>query len=533
MNVRAGELSGLRRRLEALAISLAGGGILLLASRYAAWGPLLGLGMAVLLLPAITERWRAPITGYMPGMLLFMLIGHSPLRSYGMVAALVLPTLLVWTYFVQALLAAGLRRTTKLPAWILLPIAVGAGEWLRPWLSLGDFNMHSVGGYLFNWPLLIQFADTVGQLGLSALAMVVWGALAEPLRRFIDDGERPNWASTRNSLAAAAAVLVLLVAYGGFRLATLEQHPGPKVAIIQPSLDHELHLTPKVVDQQRDMTLNWVPPGSVDLIVWPEYAILVPDYDKEEGYQDLLRWLTRVQRAPLVAGVQTGDPIEHARPSNTVVVMGVEGEELGRYNKVVLFPFTERKMFPFLETAWPWLSKKLDDVIRGAWGHAPNGWAASAPLPFDVELGGESYRIWTPICYETSYSYLGRSARRQGANLIINLTSEGWLGYPATHHMLGASVMRAVENRVGLIRAANTGVSCLIGPDGRVLHTLRGVRTGRALLEEGFLIEHAMVADRGPTVYSRVGTWLDALPFVAWLVLIVMGVLRRRRAREA
>ena len=183
MSRDAAPLSGTRRRLEALAVSLLGGLLLFVSARYGGFGLLMGPAYAVLLMPSVIERWRAPIVGFMPGFLAFQWIIHQPLAKFAWWVPYLLFTVLSLHYVLQPLLARALKKWTSLPAWIVLPLAVAVAEWTRPMFGVGSYNMFEVGTFLYAWPILTQAAEFVGALGLSVLWMIPFAYLVDWLRR--------------------------------------------------------------------------------------------------------------------------------------------------------------------------------------------------------------------------------------------------------------------------------------------------------------------------------------------------------------
>lgn len=517
--------------MEAVAISLLGGATWLLAARFESTGPLLALAFVLLVTPAAVERWSAPLWGYIPGHFLYCILGHIPASKYTALAFLVLPIVLTWSYFSQAVFAGALRRHTALPAWITIPIALGAGEWLRPLLDPGGFNMYQIGSFLFHWPLLIQAADIVGAAGLTVVIALPFAAGVEALRLWTGSAK-----ATRRSVAAggiaSVAALALLIGYGLWREPRVPSVEGPRIAIIQPSLDHGRDLIDSVLVKQQSMTARWVQPGQADIIAWPENAILAP-LEQRETYRQAAAWVASSRKAMLLLGAQGFDPLTGRRPTNSVYLIDQEGKIVGRYDKVVLFPFTERRVFPSLERFWPWLSRQLVRLTLVAWEDAPNGWSGSEATPLHARIGGEDWTFWTPICYETCYSAPARDARLQGARFFVNLTSEGWLGWGTTRNMLGVSILRAVENRVGVVRAANAGISCFIRPTGRVDAFLEGENHHRRLLDAGHLLRRVQAGGPDPTIYARVGSWMDGLWFIlVVLILSCAWLIPRARSRR-
>jgi apolipoprotein N-acyltransferase len=112
----------------------------------------------------------------------------------------------------------------------------------------------------------------------------------------------------------------------------------------------------------------------------------------------------------------------------------------------------------------------------------------------------------------------------------VNLTSTGWLGWPPANAMLGASVLRAVEGRVGLVRAANTGVSGFVGPDGEITDILLGAEHGRPQMDAGALIARVRISHEPIPFYARWGAWIDPLSFILCIGTLVVGFVWRRFA---
>ncbi len=517
-------LSAWRRRAEVLGISLIGGVLLTIGLRYPWAGPLLGLGWVVLALPAVIERWRSPLLGWLPGHLISFAYIHWTMAKFGWYVGVFFTAIMTWNYVFAAVLARVLVRRTQLPLVLVLPLALCAGEYLRP-LGVGDCNTYQSGVFLYDYPILIQLADLVGAPGLTFLWTIPFAVAADWLRLRLDGvGSRRT---LLRGMAATVAVIAVMLGYGSWRLHHEEYAPGPRVTIIQPSVDHTPQATPNAVRVQTQMTVEAVTPGSSDLIVWPENAILLP-YEKHKDYQDTVAFLVRSRQAPLLFGTQASGP-DGRRPTCSAFVVDTDGKTVGRYDKVVLFPFTERRVLPVLEKFWPSASNFVRRLTLGAWGSAPDGVSGPGGRPLSIPLASGSMLVWTPLCYETNYAWLAREATLNGAEVFINLTSEGWLGWGASNNQMAASVLRAVESRVGMIRAGNTGPSCFILPDGRIDEYVRG-KQGQLRLEAGTLTHTVVRRTVGPTLYARWGDWLDPLPTLVTAGLILASFWRRRKA---
>jgi apolipoprotein N-acyltransferase len=513
-------------------VSALGGLVLWIALRYQAAGPLLGLAYAILLMPAVVERWRAPLTGFMPGFLVTIVIHHWAMSKFGWFVPFLLPPILMYIYGLQALMAGALRRWSRLPALVIIPLAIGAEESLRPILALGQFNMYQVGTFLWDWPILIQAAELVGSPGLSVLWSIPFAWLVDLARTRIDGPTSSSGPWLRRGAILSATSLVFIIGYGGIRLATLPAfEEGPRVAIIQPSEDHGPDLTHDVVMIQRRMTLDHVAPGEADLIAWPENAILAR-YDRFPDYQATMKSLARSRNAAIVFGTMDHAPGDPDRPSNASVLISPEGEELGRYHKMVLFPFTERRVLVGVRELIPPLGRLIDAIVASAWhSGAPDGWSPDhvelLTMSWDSETGDDALSFWTPVCYEAAYTHLAREAALGGARFFVNLTSEGWLGWAVSNNQMGSNVLRAVEHRVGLVRVGNTGPSGFIAPSGEIEEYLVTFELQRRRLDAGVLTRAVQIGSGEPTLYGRIGGVLDMLWPLAWLALFV-GVLAKR-----
>lgn len=519
-------LSRGRRILEVLLVSLAGGLLLWTGSRWEEAGPLVGAAWVILMTPAVVERWRSPLLGFLPGMLGAVVVSHQPLRQFAWFVPYTLMPVLTYHFALQALLARWLWRVSRWPAVIVLPLCVGAGEWSRAWLGLGHFNMFQSGAFLFGYPALIQAADLVGAPGLSVLWSVPFAFLVDLLRFRLDGPDSATPRARRLGILATVAVMLFLPLYGAWQLSRTHGVPGPRLAVIQPSEDHSLELTPRVVRVQQQLTLERVSPGQADMIVWPENAILTP-YEKEPQYQEVVEFLAGTRQAPLLFGTQ-GFGKNGRRPTNLALLVEPDGSISGRYQKMYLFPFTERRLWPTLERRAPWLAAPLTRLTLLAWRDAPDGEQGKEVTPIVLDRPAGTWKFWTPICYESNYPELGREAARRGATFMVNLTSEGWMGWMASNYLMGANILRAVENRVGLVRAGNAGPSAFVSPEGRVEEYLKGLRTGRKRLDMGALTRQVQVGRGEKTVYNLIGGALDLFWPVFWAGAMVFFALGRR-----
>jgi apolipoprotein N-acyltransferase len=142
---------------------------------------------------------------------------------------------------------------------------------------------------------------------------------------------------------------------------------------------------------------------------------------------------------------------------------------------------------------------------------------------------GPSFQFGTTICWENIFADLVRKFVKNGAQFIVNITNEAWFGKTAApYQFVSMSVFRAVENRVYVVRCANTGVSCFIDPHGRIVDRLRDT-TGRDLYVQGVLTGTVIPSDY-KTIYTRYGDWFVWLCMGSSLALLFFAFLKRNQS---
>ena len=492
--------------------------------------------------------------GFLTGLIFFSLllywlvvalIFYTPLA----VLAFLLPVLILSGFLAAG--ALGVHQSVRrlgLPVWLVLPIFWTALEWLRAHLGDVSFPWMQLGDSLTGWPRLIGAADLVGARGLSFWLALVNGLLAEAvlrrrpaaLERWLPGspaeagdgaaGRRPAW---RPAVAALVAVVVP-VAYSLQRWDALETSTAARVAVVQPNIPEDLKLSPgsaidSTVTSVATLAREELPSaaGSVDVVLLPEatFATAVDAIPSlaHGGRPDIKRWISGLagrMGAPVLYGAtgirdRGGTGFDHF---NAMFLRSAEGRRVGWYAKRRLVPVIER--VPFVPPSWfrGWFAEVFGPYFGG-----------QTPGPAPELLPAGDARFGVLVCYESIFTGLARGWRRQGADFLVNATNDAWYGreepawsrtsalwqHPA--HL----VMRAVENRVGIARAANTGISGVVDPRGRYAH-----RTG---LFEAAAFAAPVLTTPGTTVYARVGDvagWLAALAAAG--VAIASGWTRRR-----
>lgn len=434
-------------------------------------------------------------------------------------------------------LFVGLSRVAvhrlRCPLALAAPV-IWAGLELAQAHIMTGFNMGALGHSQYRWLSLIQIADLAGGYAVSFMVMFVAASLAAMLPLA---GRRFNAWPLLPLVATLAAVLI----YGDSRL----HHPpfkrGPKVALIQGSIDTELkndperqqlvyphyyELTERAIRNHRDL----------DLIVWPEtmyrdslYSCSdepgVPDswpYSREALEEDIELRRQRIADQALLFGtsVLLGIDCVHfssqpPRRFNSALLVNRDGGIAARYDKTHPVIFGE---YVPLAGAFPWLARL-----------SPIGAGIDCGTDVPVLRVGNT-RLAANICYESAVPHVirGHVARLRDEgdepDVLVNLTNDGWFwGSSELDLHLTCGVFRAVECRKPFLVAANTGFSAWIDSDGRILK--RGPRRAT-----GIIVAQPQIDNRH-SLYLFWGDWPAGLCLAACFPLAIVG-LRERRARR-
>lgn len=346
---------------------------------------------------------------------------------------------------------------------------------------------------------LTQIADVTGVHGITFVLVTFSALLTAHLTHPTVSSPARRW---RLSLAGLA-LLGITFGYGFWRMphvrAAMQTAEPFRVAMVQPNIgfddkgDRARRQAQFVwqIDLSRQ-TLAHQP----DLIIWPEtmYPYAVPSAESSLV-------LPRLKDAPdthwLIGALVFKRQDHHLQRFNGALLVDSETRIIDRYAKQRLLAFGEyipmQRHFPFLRH----ISPTIGDLTPGTGGVVtlPNG-----------------TRIGPLICYEDILPELGRRAVQQGASLLVNLTNNAWFGptyAPYQHRQLAA--FRAIENRVYLVRATNTGLTSIIDPLGREHAALPTDQPGTRV--------HALQLLRMPTIYNRYGDWFAQLCSAAALLL--------------
>lgn len=414
-----------------------------------------------------------------------------------------------------AAFAASVSVTRTLPAW-LRPLVVAAA-----WTATELWRAHALGGnpwVLVGYSqapvrLVAQVADLAGPYGIGFVVLTINAALAEvvlAMRRRVPRGEAVAGAGV------AAVVVAAALAYGAWTpfCPRRDEAATVPVAAVQGNLDLGAQWKDEFYGMNLEaylrLTVAALRQRPARLVVWPEAAVTF-----FLAREPLHRAAIASVLTPFGAELVTGGPhvVEdgHDTFRNAAYLLAPDGEIRGRYDKERLLPFAE--YFPFASL----------DLVKRSFGRVRSfepGPPAASPL---ATVAG---RAGVLICNEAMFPELARSRVRDGAELLLVLTNDTWVGDPKFAGIaFDMAVLRAIETRRWLIRASTAGPSAIVDPMG----------VARASIPYGTQATLAgEVAPRhGLTPYAR---WGDVFAFACAVVTFggVSASLRRRaRRREA
>ena len=354
------------------------------------------------------------------------------------------------------------------------------------WVIIEYIRAHLFSGFL--WGMLaysqyrninlIQLADIMGPYGISFVVMTFNAALFAVAAR-----------SKRKISYIMFALLFIITAtsYGMYRLDNLVFRGSPRISVVQGNIPQRMkwdeNFAREIMDTYSDLTVK-AASERPDMIVWPEtsYPYLA---EKGESPAPDISGLSADLATPILAG------LIYERDGtyfNSAVLFDGDDREAEIYNKLHLVPFGE--YVPF-EKYFRGLRGRIDKPI-GDFGRGEErtiftlrSLREEAGADGSLKRSTTFFKFGVLICFEDVFPYLSRDLVHDGANILVNITNDAWFGdTAAARQHVQSSVFRAVENRVPVIRAANTGISCFIDPTGKIVSGVS--EDGREIFVRGY-----------------------------------------------
>jgi apolipoprotein N-acyltransferase len=427
--------------------------------------------------------------------------GGLPVVVAGLVVALL--ALYMATYVALAgAVTAVLTRRFGLAGLSLAPVAWVATEYLRG-IMFGGFPWIPLGNTMVTLLPVAQLASVFGVYGLSwFVALVNTGFAITALT-----AGRPRTLVAAGTLGAIAAVSLA----GGLRLSSgaLTQGDPIRVGLIQGNIAQEDKWNPAragmILDRYLQLTRQAAANGA-EFIIWPESS--TPFFFEEDPAGGLVRGTVRGLGLPLLLGSDEFEEADVRRMYNAAFLLDTHGATAAVYRKIHLVPFGEYVPFQRVLFFVGPLVEAVSAFSRGT---------RVTMLPV------QGHMVSTAICYEVTYPALAREAVRQGSEMLTTITNDAWYGESsAAFQHFEMAAMRAIEQGRYLVRAANTGISGVVDPYGRVLVRTRLFETEAVVAEARFV--------QATTVYARIGDVVAHLSIA--LVAVALAVAWRRPSRS-
>lgn len=440
-------------------------------------------------------------------------------------AVLVNALLIAYLALYPALFAVIVRRLV----WAIGPRALLAAPLV--WVTTELGRTHLLTG--FPWVLLgysqtpvlpiAQLASVLGVFGVSGLVASVSAALVLALappgygvvqrREYGADGRQAD-AGRLQSLLPLGGVVALVLAvgvWGSLRVARGELTRGGAsvtVGLVQGNVDQgekwDVARAGAIFRDYLRLTREAIA-GGAELVVWPESSTPF-FFEEDRPAAEQVRDIARESKVSILFG---SDQIERARPNryfNSAFMLSPQGETAAVYRKIHLVPFGEYVPLKHVLFFAAPLVEAVSDFSAGE-------------HPVLLPVGPHS--VSAAICYEAVYPDLVRRSVVQGSELLTTITNDAWFGHTsAPYQHFAQAAMRAIENGRYLVRSANTGISGIVDPYGRVISQSR-------------IFEPAVIVGRvrwvqALTMYTRVG---DVFAYAALAATLGLLVVARRRVQ--
>ncbi|MDH5430090.1 MAG: apolipoprotein N-acyltransferase, partial [Nitrospirota bacterium] len=401
------------------------------------------------------------------------------------------------------------QRSCSSWLWLAAPALWVSLEYLRTY-ALSGFPWMLLGYSQYQWLPVIQLSDMTGVYGVSFLVVMGNVAITSILMRVWQRKDNISGSFPWQPALAFSVMLSAALVYGHWQInqqAIVDTTAKSlSIGLIQPNISQDKKWDAAYIDEtlNRYTNLSKQTGRNLDLLIWPEAATPF-FFEKEIGYQKTILSILRNTQSPLLFGSPTlrFEPDGTPFLLNSAYMLSPEKLLTGRYDKRHLVPFGEY-------VPLKWLLFFLEKLVVGIGDFKPGQGPMTLSLPESVERPHAS--IGVPICFEIIFPDLVRQMAKEGANVLVTLTNDAWFGdSSAPYQHFSMAVFRAVENHVAVARAANTGISGFIGPDGRIL-------TQTPIFTEQAVTGSIPLRTSPPTFYTQYGD------VFSWGCVILTGI---------
>ncbi len=401
-------------------------------------------------------------------------------------------------------------KKTTLPSLLIAPCIWTSLEFIRSY-ALTGFPWSSLGYSQYKFLPMIQIADITGIYGISFLIVAVNGVIADIFIIKRIRLERPLFSSLSflGGYVCLALALVLTLSYGFFRLYQDRGDTTFKAAIIQGNIEQDkkwdMSYQKSVLHTYKEISLK-AAAESPDIIIWPETALPFIFEKDRILTEDLLSFQRDINSYLLFGSIlmkeSKGEEMsgrKKYRLSNSAVLLDRNSNVSYIYDKIHLVPFGE--YVPLGNILF-----FIEKLVYGVGDYHPGDSYLSAVTPFGS--------FATLICYEIIFPGMVRKFYIREGDFIVTITNDAWFGTthgPYQHFSM--AVLRAIENRKPVLRAANSGISGFIDSNGKIIEKTR-------LFERTHMIRE-IKKDKTLTIYTKYGDIFSYLCLIFTVTLFV------------
>ena len=405
-----------------------------------------------------------------------------------------------------------------------IPAAWVALEWARSYIFTG-FGWALLGySQSYNLPI-IQIADMSGTYGVSFLIVMFNIAVFFAIKNFRNKKE------FLIPVIMTAILIIAVLGYGLLRLNNVFTGERLKVSVVQGNIPQvqkwDERFTGLIIEKYEALTKSCAL-EKPDLVVWPEAS--VPGFiENQKGLSEWVRGLVKLADAPLLVGAPRYEEANGRELYYNSAFLFLKGGSPPRhYDKIHLVPFGEyvplQNLFFFVHRFAP---RPIGDFVGGK-----EFTVLRFPIERSVREQDHSWKLMKKvgfgclICFEDIFPDLARSLAKNNAGFLVNITNDAWFGRSsAAYQHAQASVFRAVENRINVVRAANTGLSCFIDQKGRIISKVS--KDGKDIFIDGFRTQE-IILSRTRTLYTAYGDVFAYLCIFFTVLLCTQYAIRKR-----
>jgi apolipoprotein N-acyltransferase len=405
------------------------------------------------------------------------------------------------------------RAIAGASAWVIL-------EWLRgalftgfPWNELG-VTQHQVIGLVqvaeFGGVLLISWLVALGNLAIAMVCLRLWREIK------LGQMARVRWEFT-----LSLAIIGLSFAFGVRILFKQPEYASTlRYVAVQPNFPNNPWVPGITINEAMDRMyvlsisgLSQFPAGTkADIVIWPETPV-GDELHANANFPAILKALTTERPGAWLLGSNT---YSNNNVHNSALLYNANDPMPEIYNKNHLVPFGE---YTPLKTVFPWILKLTPVGMDFSPGET------ITPL----QLANPKLKIAPLICFEDSFARQARKIARQSPDLFINITNDGWFkNSAASMQHLHNALFRAVENRIPMLRAANSGITAEISERGVVRKILRDANSGKTFTM-GTMHGELPIPPHCQTLYQKWGDWIAG---ISALIFFIIGATKAIRSKK-